>query len=157
MVNLFQVRIARNKRSLLLHHRHSHTMPMRSQLSPTKYAAATPQAMIVRLLHAVTAFTTLSIQFTSRASFIVGYLPKSGVSNVFQLTVLTSMCHHFIGVRADEITFHAMEMRRLVVVACGDKNKNSTDSTSAKVYFSYPYFCCMHTHRIRISYWLGIA
>lgn len=96
----------------------------------------------MRLLHTVTAFATLSIQLTSDTPFIVRYLPKASVSNVFQFAVLPSMGDHFIGVRANEITFHAMEMGRLVVVSCVEKREklDKMEHKNEQTRFDLPIF-----------------
>lgn len=86
--------------------------------------------MIVRLFHAVDAFTgaiaVITVFVVARcivigvvavwllrldmAWFVVGHLSEANRSNVFQFAVMTSMSDHFVGIRAYEITFQTVEM-----------------------------------------------
>lgn len=112
---------------------------MRTKLCTTQHGTFTHQAMIMRLFHAIDTFSAIigiaivvlciiiivvciligiviGVPFRlNGAWFIVGHLPETNRSNVFQFTVMTSMSHHFIRVRADEIAFQAMEMGRFIV------------------------------------------
>lgn len=72
-----------------------------------QHNATASLTMVMCLLQTMNTFILLFLSrvICQEASFCVGNFHESSRLNEVILLVLPSMCHHFAGVRADEITF----------------------------------------------------
>lgn len=130
---------------------------MWTELRSTKHWTITNQAMIMRLFHTVDAFSgaiisvivigCIIIDFCNLiwivnhgffhqncARFVVSHFSKAKHSNVFQFAVMTSMSHHFVGIRTNEIAFQTMKMWWLIVCACRGKKRGEEENSIKTIY-----------------------
>lgn len=78
-------------------------------LTQTEYSVLTTEAVIVSLLTGMYTRVWLAAGLRRRV------LLESGRVNRIQFVVLSTMGHHFVGVRADELTLQTVKMRRFVL------------------------------------------
>lgn len=87
---------------------------------PGQHNTTASLTMIMSLFQTMNTFSRTPARLLFRVlrqetTFSVGDFYKTSRFNEVKLLVLPSMSHHFVGVCAYELTFQAMEMRRLVV------------------------------------------
>ncbi len=93
---------------------------------------------------------------------------ESGCKDRVCFLVLATMSHHFVGIRADKITFEAMEMRGFILhraywmtetkqneirISVSEKNLDEEQDANRR-YLNWP---CRDSRYVRIRRWLGIA
>lgn len=89
---------------------------MRSHLRQAEHGVLTTQTMVMRLFSGMHATTRLT------ACLRWCELLETRGHDRIQFLVLTSVRHHFVGVRAYELALETMEMRRFVLTGAYNKD-----------------------------------